>query len=88
MVTYSSAPERSVDTGIDDDFKRNLGAQLDAGNVALIMLVSSIDAEKVFEELHGQHSGHIMQTSLDQQTETVFREAAERARAAHIGLFT
>lgn len=78
---------RSVDAGIDDDFTRNLGAQLDAGNVALIMLVSSVIAEKVFEELHGQHSGHIMQTSLDQQTETTFREAAERARAAHIGLF-
>ena len=28
-----------------------------------------------------------MQTSLDQQTETVFREAAERARAAHVGRF-
>jgi uncharacterized membrane protein len=78
---------RSVDTGIDDDFTRDLGAQLDAGNVALIMLVSSIVAEKVFEELHGQHSGHLMQTSLDQQTETAFREAAEQARAAHIGLF-
>ena len=78
---------RSVDTGIDDDFTRDLGAQLDAGNVALIMLVSSIVAEKVFEELHGQHSGHLMQTSLDQQTETAFREAAERARAAHVGLF-
>jgi uncharacterized membrane protein len=78
---------RSVDTGIDDDFTRSLGAQLDAGNVALVMLVSSIVAEKVFDELHGQHSGHIMQTSLDQQSETVFREAAERARAAHIGLF-
>jgi uncharacterized membrane protein len=72
--------ERPVDTGIDDDFTRNLGAQLDAGNVALIMLVSSIIAEKVFEELHGQHSGHIMQTSLDRQTETTFpRLAALRA---------
>jgi hypothetical protein len=28
-----------------------------------------------------------MQTSLDQQTDTAFREAAEGARAAHIGLF-
>ena len=79
--------ERSVDRGIDDGFTRDLGAQLDAGNVALIMLVSSLIAEKVFEELHGQYSGHIMQTSLDQQTETAFREAAERAQAAHIGLF-
>ena len=78
---------RSADAGIDDDFTRNLGAQLDAGNVALIMLVSSIMAAKVFEELHGQYSGHVMQTSLDQQTETTFLEAAERARAAHIGLF-
>jgi uncharacterized membrane protein len=84
---FFSSSGRSVDAGIDDDFTRDLGAQLDAGNVALIMLVSSIIAEKVFEELHGQHGGHIMQTSLDQQTETAFREAAERARAAHIGLF-
>jgi hypothetical protein len=29
----------------------------------------------------------ITHTSLDQQTESSFREAAERARAAHIGLF-
>jgi uncharacterized membrane protein len=84
---FSNSSGPSSTTGIDEEFTRNLGAQLDAGNVALIMLVSSIDAEKVFEELHGQHSGHIMQTSLDQQTETAFHDAAEQARAAHVGLF-
>jgi uncharacterized membrane protein len=84
---FAGSDAHSGDTGIDEDFTRNLGAQLDAGNVALVMLVSSVVAEKVFEELHGQYSGHIMQTSLDQRSETAFREAAERARADHIGLF-
>jgi len=51
------------------------------------MLVSSIVVDKVLDELHGQHSGHVLQTSLDQQTETEFREAVDRARAAHVGLF-
>jgi uncharacterized membrane protein len=78
---------RSSDSGLDEGFMRDLGAQLDAGNVALIMLVASVDAEKVLEELHGQHSGHVIQTSLDQQAETAFLEAAERARATHVGLF-
>jgi uncharacterized membrane protein len=73
--------------GIDEEFSRNLGAQLDAGNVAVVLLVSSIDAEKVLDELHGQHSGHVMQTSLDPKTETDFRAAADRAREAHVGLF-
>jgi len=84
---FSGSGARSGDTAISEDFTRNLGAQLDAGNVALVMLVSSVNAEKVFEELHGQHSGHLMQTSLDQQAETAIREAAEHARTAHIGLF-
>jgi uncharacterized membrane protein len=78
---------RSSDSGLDEEFMRDLGAQLDAGNVALVMLVSSVDAEQVLDELHGQYSGHVIQTSLDQQAETAFLEAAERARAAHVGLF-
>jgi uncharacterized membrane protein len=84
---FAGSGRPSGDTGIDEEFTRSLGAQLDAGNVALIMLVSALVAEKVFDELHGQHSGHIMQTSLDPQTETAFREAAEQAQAAHVGLF-
>ncbi len=84
---FSGSSEQSGSTGIDEDFTRDLGAQLDAGNVALIMTVSSLNAEKVLDELHGQHSGHVMQTSLDQQAESAFRDAAERARAAHVGLF-
>jgi uncharacterized membrane protein len=84
---FSGSSAASNDSGIDEEFMRNLGAQLDAGNVALIMLVSSIVPEKVVEELHGQYNGHIMQTSLDPQTETAFEEAIERARAAHVGLF-
>lgn len=84
---FSGSGGRSGEAPISEDFTRNLGAQLDAGNVALVMLVSSIIAEKVFEELHGQHSGRVMQTSLDEQSETALLEAAERARTAHIGLF-
>src|ERR1051326_3793979 len=38
-------------SGIDEDFTRSLGAQLDAGNVALILLVSSLVADQVLEEL-------------------------------------
>jgi len=84
---FSGSSARSGDPGIDEGFTRDLGAQLDAGNVALVMLVSSVVADKVLDELHGQYSGHIMQTSLDQRSEDAFREAAERARAAHVGLF-
>src|SRR5262249_44358427 len=84
---FSGSSGRPGDAAISEDFTRDLGAQLDAGNVALIMLVSSVDAGKVFEDLHGQHSGYLMQTSLDQQGEAALREAAEQARTAHTGLF-
>jgi uncharacterized membrane protein len=77
----------TADSGIDEAFSRELGAQLDAGNVALILLVASANVEKVVNELHGQYNGHVLQTSLDQQTETEFRAAAEQAHAAHVGLF-
>jgi uncharacterized membrane protein len=84
---FAGSGRSSGDAVIDAEFTRDLGAQLDAGNVALVMLVSSVVAEKVLDELHGQHSGHIMQTSLDQQSETALNEAAEQARESHRGLF-
>lgn len=84
---FSGGKGQPGGAGIDEQFTRNLGAQLDAGNVALIVLVSAVNADKVFDELHGQHSGHFMQTSLDPQTEAAVREAAEQAQAAHVGLF-
>lgn len=84
---FSGSGGKSADTGITTDFAHNLGAQLDAGNVALVLLVSAIAADKVLDELHGQYSGHIMQTSLNPEAESAMRDAAERAKAAHVGLF-
>lgn len=84
---FAGSPDEGGGAVVDKEFTRHLGAQLDAGHVALIMLVSSVDAGKVLDELHGQYSGHLIQTSLDEQAEAALRDTADRAHAAHIGLF-
>ncbi len=71
------------DTGVDDAFMRNLGDQLQPGTAALVLLVRSVTEDKVFDQLHGQHGGHLIQTSLSKADEDRVRAAAEQARMAH-----
>jgi len=72
----------AVDTGIDDNFMKDLGEKLPPGHAALVLLVRSATVDKVLHEMHGQYGGEVIQTSLSAEEEQQLRMAADRARAA------
>jgi uncharacterized membrane protein len=67
------------DAGVDDKFMKNLGARLDAGGAALILLVRSANMEKILAEV--ETPGEIIQTSLSAESEQALRDALEAAAA-------
>jgi uncharacterized membrane protein len=72
---------KSVDTGLDDNFMKQLGAQLQSGNAALVLLVRQATMDKVLEQMHGQYGGKILKTSLSSEEEAQLRAAAAKAAA-------
>ena len=64
------------DTGVDDNFMKDLGAKLESGGAALIVLVRSSTNDKVLPEI-AHFGGEVIQTSLDSETEDRLREALE-----------
>jgi uncharacterized membrane protein len=66
------------DTGVDDDFMRRLGTELDPGKAALIVLVRKVSADKLLPEI--KLPGTIIQTSLSNEDETRLQEALDAAR--------
>ncbi|GAA2526617.1 DUF1269 domain-containing protein [Pilimelia columellifera] len=71
----------TADLGVDDNFVRSLGTELEPGNAALVLLVRSMTEDKVLQQMHGQHGGKLLKTSLSTEEETRLREAAAAARA-------
>lgn len=55
------------DYGVDDEFMKNLGAELQPGAGALILLVRRVSVDKVLPEI--KTPGKIIQTSLDNESE-------------------
>jgi uncharacterized membrane protein len=70
---------KATDTGVNDDFMRNLGEQLAPGAAALVVLVRSMTNDKVFEQLHGQYGGVLLQSSLSKEDERVLQDAVRAA---------
>jgi uncharacterized membrane protein len=66
---------KATDTGVNDKFMRELGGHLQPGGAALVLLVADITADKVFDELHGQYGGTLLQTSLSKEDEEALQEA-------------
>jgi len=66
-----------ADTGVDDKFMKDLGTQLTPGSAAVIALVRQVTMDKVLENI--KVPGHIIQTSLDNETETRLAEALAAA---------
>ncbi len=66
-----------VDYGIDDSFMRNLGAQLEPGSAALIVLVRKVTPDKILENV--EERGHVIQTSLSDEAEARLQEALDAA---------
>jgi uncharacterized membrane protein len=65
------------DYGVDDDFMKNLGAELQPGAGALILLVRRVSVDKVMPEI--KTPGKIIQTSLDNESEERLAEALAAA---------
>jgi uncharacterized membrane protein len=63
----------AADTGVDDKFMKDLGAKLQPGGAALIVLVREMNVEKVLGEIHVH--GEVVQTSLGNDDENALREA-------------
>ena len=55
------------DYGVDDKFMKNLGAELEPGGAALILLVRKASMDKILPKI--QFEGKIIQTSLDNEQE-------------------
>jgi uncharacterized membrane protein len=67
------------DSGVDDDFMKRLGNELEPGKAALIVLVRKMSADKVLPEI--KVSGTVIQTSLSNEDESALQQALDTARA-------
>ena len=68
-----------TDTGVDDDFMKKLGAELDEGNAAVVLLIREVSADKVLPEI--KIPGTIIQTSLSNEDEGNLQAALDAAKA-------
>jgi len=65
------------DVGVDDNFMKQLGTELEPGRAAVIVLVRSVTADKVLPKI--KIPGRIIQTSLDNDSEARLSEALAAA---------
>ena len=68
------------DTGVDDNFMKELGQQLQPGNVALVALVRNVNVAKLLEDV--KIPGTIIHSSLDTETENALSDALAKAGAS------
>jgi uncharacterized membrane protein len=69
-----------VDYGIDDKFMKELGTQLEPGGAAVLLLIRKMSADKVLPQI--KIEGKVIQTSLDDETETQLADALAAAGQA------
>jgi uncharacterized membrane protein len=67
-----------ADVGVDDSFMKDLGAKLQPGTAALIVLGSTDARDKVIERVKS-YGGDVIQTSLSSDEEQHLREALAEA---------
>ena len=65
------------DYGVDNNFMKDLGEHVEPGQAAVIALVRKVSLDKVLPEV--KIEGHIIQTSLDNETEARLSEALAAA---------
>ena len=65
------------DYGVDDDFMKQIGAELEPNSAALILLVREASMDKILPRI--KIPGRIIQTSLDNETEQQLSEALAAA---------
>ena len=67
------------DSGVDDEFMKQLGSELDPGKAALIVLIRKMSADKVLPEI--KIPGTVIQTSLSDEDESALQQALDNARS-------
>jgi uncharacterized membrane protein len=65
------------DTGVDDKFLKELGAQLQPGNAALVVLVRQMSMDKILPRI--EIPGRVIQTSLSNEAEGQLSDALAAA---------
>ena len=70
-----------TDVGVDDDFMKDVGKELDDGKAALFVLFTSATADKVLPEMGG-HGGKLIQSSLSNDAEEALQQALDAKSAA------
>ena len=65
------------DTGVDDQFMKDLGANLGEGEAAVILLVREMTPDKVLPQI--KIEGKVIQTSLDNESEKQLADALAAA---------
>jgi uncharacterized membrane protein len=68
-----AAAGAASDAGVDDKFMKELGAKLEPGGAALIVLVRKMNVEKILSEI--SVPGEVIQTSLGNDDEEALRSA-------------
>jgi uncharacterized membrane protein len=68
------------DAGIDDNFMKELGNELQPGGAALIGLVRNVNRDKLLEDI--KVPGTLIHSSLSEEADEELREALESAGAA------
>ena len=63
-----------TDYGVNDDFMKELSANLQPGNAALFLLITKMTGDKVLEAVRGT-GGVVLKTSLDHTQEQKLRDA-------------
>jgi uncharacterized membrane protein len=63
-----------TDVGVNDDFMKQLGANLPSGGAALIALAKSQAPDKLLERV-GKYGGEVIQSSLSEEDEAALRHA-------------
>ncbi len=70
-----------TDAGINDNFMKEVGQTLQAGDAALFLLIRKMTADKVLEDLKGA-GGTVLRTSFDHTKEQALRQALAAHTAA------
>jgi len=68
-----------TDTGVDDEFMKRLGSELEEGKAALIVLVRDVTADKILPEI--KIPGTVIQTSLNNEDEAALQAALDAAKS-------
>jgi len=78
-LMWEAAAGELTDMGFDDEFVKDLSANMTPGSSMLFVLVRKATPDKVLEELRGS-GGKVLKTSLSHNDETKLQAALSAAR--------